>query len=165
MNSVPQQAISPRGRFRGVRQIFLFNWPFYVCGLCALLVGSILLWWLPWPTWLYVLGMLGLLVATWWLLGSLLVSFYVYDVSPLYNWSWLRSLLPSVPSRWANIHASLDETSLDLRQLFGGDSTTIDIYNPATMTEPSIERARRLLPASVPTISADYRHLPFADQE
>lgn len=152
-----------RRPFQGVWQIVRYNWPFYVAGTLACAFGAVVLQVFAWPTALFVLGWLGVAVGAWWLLASLLVSYWVYDASPLYTWRWLPALLPQMPTRWANIHSGLDESSLALREMFGGDGVTIDIYNAQEMTEPSIARARRITPAPVEAISADYRQLPFSD--
>ena len=152
-----------RRPFQGVWQIVCYNWPFYVAGFVVCALGALLLRLFAWPKIFSILGWLGVAVGAWWLLASLLVSYWVYDVSPLYTWRWMRGLLPQMPTRWANIHSGLDESSLALREMFGGDGVTIDIYNAQEMTEPSIARARRITPAPVEAISADYRQLPFSD--
>ncbi|HVF11344.1 MAG TPA: methyltransferase domain-containing protein [Abditibacteriaceae bacterium] len=154
-----------RGRCHGVRQILRFNWHFYAAGTAACIIGAVLLQLVRLPNWLLLLGWLGIAIGVWWLLASLAVSYFVYDLSPLYRWDWLRSLLPSAPPTWANVHAGLDESSPALRAMFGGDAITVDIYDAAEMTEPSIARARRLTSPPVPAVSADYRSLPFADGE
>jgi len=98
--------------------------------------------------------------------GSLLVSYWVYDHSELCRWEWIRGLFPVAPRRWANIHVGLGETSLTLRRLFPDtQSTILDIYDAGEMTEPSIRRARRLTPAPVAAAHAEASALPFADQE
>jgi hypothetical protein len=83
-------------------------------------------------------------VALAWTLASLLASHYVYDRSALSTWTWLPDLLPAPPRSWASLHAGLDETFGALERLFPKGGTTLDIYDPKEMTEPSIERARRL---------------------
>ena len=158
--SFPTTARRP---FQGVWQIVRYNWPFYVAGFAACVFGATVLQLFAWPKVLSILGWLGVAIGAWWLLASLLVSYWVYDVSPLYTWRWLPGLMTKTPTNWANIHSGLDESSLALREIFGGNNVTIDIYNAAEMTEPSIARARRITPALVEAISADYRHLPFND--
>ncbi|MFP5285828.1 MAG: class I SAM-dependent methyltransferase, partial [Thermoanaerobaculia bacterium] len=100
-------------------------------------------------------------VALFWSAASLLASHYVYDLSPLSAWSWLAGLLPAPPRRWASLHAGLDETFGALDRLFPEGGTTLDVYDPREMTEPSIGRARQLgLARAAP---ADFRALPFPD--
>jgi ubiquinone/menaquinone biosynthesis C-methylase UbiE len=156
---------SQRPRLYGVWQILRFNWHFYVMGAAGCTIGAIAMWLLPFPQWLRVCGWIIIAISMWWELASLAVSYFVYDVSPLYRWQWMHGLFPSAPQRWANIHAGLDESSLALREMFGGESTTIDIYDATEMTEPAIARARRLIAPPVPAVRADYRQLPFRDGE
>jgi SAM-dependent methyltransferase len=104
--------------------------------------------------------------AGFWLVASLLASYWVYDHSALCRWDWIGELFPVAPSRWANIHVGLDETTLELRKLFPGTaSTLLDLYDPVEMTEPSIRRARKLTPAPVPAAHAEASALPFRSQE
>jgi ubiquinone/menaquinone biosynthesis C-methylase UbiE len=162
-------ATAPRslaGRCRGTIQIVLYNWPFYVVGAFVSLLGLALALLAPWPAEVrWPLG-IGAALAAFWLAGSLLASYWVYDHSALCRWDWVRELFPVAPKRWANIHVGLDETTLKLRGLFPGtESTVLDIYDPAEMTEPSIRRARRLTPAPVPATPADVTALPLGDAE
>jgi ubiquinone/menaquinone biosynthesis C-methylase UbiE len=144
-------------------QIVLFNWPYYVIAALAGVTAITLPPLLPMSPVVRVLVGLGAGVAFFWLVGSLAVSYYVYDHSPLYKWEWVSALFPSKPRRWANIHAGFDETSAALRRLFPeGESTILDIYSPTEMTEPSIERARHRTPA-VPSAQAEVGSLPFGD--
>jgi ubiquinone/menaquinone biosynthesis C-methylase UbiE len=65
-----------------------------------------------------------------------------------------------------NIHAGLDETSHLLLALFpSAEGKVLDIYDPREMTEPSIEQARRVAPASARAVPADWRALPLPDNE
>jgi SAM-dependent methyltransferase len=130
-----------RKRAEGVWNIVRFNWHFYAgAGLAALLpavgVGATS----SHPAWR--LGLWFALVAV--LLPtviSLLVSWYVYDVSGLYEFRWLPH--PAVPQRVVNIHAGFDETSALLRQRFPEAMLRVlDFYDPAEHTEVSIRRAR-----------------------
>ncbi|WP_240635593.1 class I SAM-dependent methyltransferase [Hymenobacter rigui] len=73
---------------------------------------------------------------------SLLISWYVYDISGLYGFRWL-SCTAAPPQRVVNIHAGFDETSALLRQRFPGAALRVlDFYDPAEHTEISIRRAR-----------------------
>jgi SAM-dependent methyltransferase len=134
-----------RGPFQGVWQIYQFNWPFYAYGLSTVLLGGLLLSVLPFPPVLAFLGWVGIGLGAWWIVASLLVSWWVYDLSSLYQMDWLPARLGKTPATWANFHAGLDETTPVLRRLFP-DSTgrVFDFYNPETMTDPSIVRARTL---------------------
>lgn len=152
---------SPRGRFQGACQIMRYNAPFYVSGTLACLAGGLVMGLAPLPSTLRALGWCGLALAAWWLLGSLLVSWWVYDHSPLYKWDWLRDFMPDAPRRWANIHSGLDESTPALRDLWGGTWVVLDMYDEATMSEPSIRRARALTPPAITPTSIRFDALPL----
>jgi ubiquinone/menaquinone biosynthesis C-methylase UbiE len=157
---------SGRRRFHGTLQIVLYNWPSYALGALACLVTLALARWTVWSPFMRLALDGGAACAGFWLVGSLLASYWVYDHSALCRWDWIEELFTVAPSRWANIHVGLDETTLKLRELFPRTASTIlDLYDPVEMTEPSIRRARRLTPAPVPAIHAEVLALPFRSQE
>jgi SAM-dependent methyltransferase len=152
-------AIPVRRRCQGVRQILRFNRRFYLrtlAGVTAMLLMSPHL-----PAFARDLMLAAALPALFWLGSSLLVSWYVYDRSPLYRLAWLAALLSAPPRKWVNIHAGLDETSHLLAGLFPlAEGRVLDIHDPVEMTEPSIEEARRYATLAP---SADWRALPLSD--
>jgi SAM-dependent methyltransferase len=155
-----------RGRYRGTVQIILYNWPSYVFGALVCLLALALALLAPLPAYARLLLGAGAACAGFWLVGSVVASYWVYDHSDLCQWDWIRGLFPVAPARWANIHAGLDETSLKLLSLFPRTGSTIlEIYDPVKMTEPSIRRARRLTPAPVPATHAEIAALPLNDEE
>jgi SAM-dependent methyltransferase len=102
--------------------------------------------------------------AVFWTCSSLLVSHYVYDRSTFYTLLWLHDCLSRSPARWINIHSGIDETSLAIASMFPNSEGQIaDIYDQREMTEPSIERARRLAAATL--AATDWRALPAPDQQ
>lgn len=119
-----------------------FNYDMYLKAsfvLCLALLA-------PWPSEILWIVRLGAGGAVYFLLSSLLASHHIYDRSDLYRWSWLRSRFPA-PTSIVNLHSGFDETSEQLRELYPeANLTTLDFYDPAIMTEPSIERARKLYP-------------------
>jgi SAM-dependent methyltransferase len=161
--TVDTPAVAPtRGPFEGTLQILRFNWPQYVAAAtCAIGLAAALL--LPLPGWMKAVAVAGVGLAVFWLVASVAVSWYVYDRSGLTRWTWLREVLPDAPTTWANVHTGFDETTVPLAAIFGGAWASVDIYDPATMTEPSIRRARATYPAPVPTVTAPATELPFAD--
>ncbi len=159
-------ALPQRGRFEGVWQIVRFNWTFYLFATLGCIVGVLVLLLVKLPAWLTLLGWGGVSLAAFWTLGSLLVSYYVYDLSPLYKWQWLPGLFEQPPQRWVNIHCGLDESSPSLQLLFApAKGQVLDIYNPQQMTEPSISRARALVAPAVQPLPACHEALPVADGE
>ncbi len=136
--------------FTGVGRIIRFNWHFYVKALLLLLAGALLAMLLPaaWRPWCWVL--VALAAAQ--ILLSLIVSWWVYDVSALYRFTWLQRWQLQ-PMQMINIHAGYDDTSEKLAQLFPQASMQVfDFYDPQLHTEVSIRRARRWYPAYPGTI-------------
>ena len=131
-----------RRPYQGVLQILRFNRRFYVSTLAAVALPFLLAALLPAP-WRTLLR-IAALPALFWMSSSLLVSHYIYDLSPLYNLSWLTKRLAQPPQRWVNIHAGLDETTPLLTTLFPHtEGRVLDIYDPDEMPERSIAEARR----------------------
>jgi SAM-dependent methyltransferase len=154
--------IRARAPYQGLLQIFNYNRPFYIRTLSGVIAAIIVSVWLPLG--LRALVMLATGAAVFWTCSSLLVSHYIYDRSTFYSFYWLRKCLSRPPVRWINIHSGIDETSLVIDSMFPGSQGQIaDIYDPREMTEPSIERARRI--AKVPLAATDWRALPAQDQE
>jgi hypothetical protein len=149
-----------RGPFQGVWNIIRFNYEFFifsffVVAICGVIAGTadsgvIIL--------ISSLIALGTLLAT---LASLVVSWFIYDRSPLYSLRWLDSLLPADTQRALNIHAGFDETSQALLNRYPGVALeVIDFYDPLRHTERSIRRARAsqpVFPGTKSVAAADLR--------
>jgi SAM-dependent methyltransferase len=153
---------SKRGRFNGMMQILRYNWPQYVVSVVIVVLGAV------WgcvgqgPEWFRAVALIVALPAAWWCLASLIASFWIYDLSPLYRWTWISNALPATPQYWLSLHAGLDESSSTIRQLFpDGEGRVGDFYNAAEMSEPSIQRARAEQKCNSTTERVDYRKLPF----
>jgi SAM-dependent methyltransferase len=154
--------VPARAPYQGLLQIFNYNRPFYMRTLSAAIATVILSVWLPIALRAPLLLAAG--AAVFWTCSSLLVSHYVYDRSTFYTLLWLHDCLSRSPARWINIHSGIDETSLAIASMFPSSEGQIaDIYDPREMTEPSIERARRLAAATL--AATDWRALPAPDQE
>src|SRR5262249_35763999 len=118
------------GTYRGAWQILVFNWPFYALACAVDVLATVLLWFFRLPPSVRALMYIAAGTATFWAVSSLLVSHYVYDLSALYQWDWLATILKRNPRRWANIHAGFDQTSFALTQAFPGTQPRIlDIYS------------------------------------
>lgn len=151
-----------RGSLQGVGQIIRFNWHYYAAALAALASGFGAALVVSGPARYAIL--LGLGLAGFWTLSSVIVSYYVYDLSPLCRWRWLSDLLTPPPRAWLHIHAGHDESSAELRLLFpASEGTVLDIYDPTEMSEPSITRARSRAGPSPGTERASYAALPVMD--
>jgi SAM-dependent methyltransferase len=154
------------GSFRGVRQIFIYNWHFYAAALGINVGAAILLSLFSLTSGIRLVLALIVFWTTFWTLSSLLVSHYVYDRSPLYRWNWLQALLSGGAGNWANIHAGLDESSERLMSMFPtARARILDIYVESEMGEPSIERARLRAHPAAEVERATPSALPLADGE
>jgi len=158
--------IPARARFQGVCQILQYNWPMYVGGLLAGAVALFALRRLPLPPLLQVAGRIGLTLALFWLIASIIASWFIYDVSPLCQWTWVTSSLLEKPRTWANLHAGLDESTPSLLALFPESRGHVfDFYDATTMTEPSIRRARQLTPPAIAPQPVSAAALPLDNGE
>lgn len=141
-----------RGLFTGVARIVRFNWHFYVIGAIATLIGAALIPIVPGTLKLFCIAVWSVGILT--TLVSLVVSWYIYDLSGFYRFQWIPMALDPKPERIVNIHAGFDETSDLLKQHFPRSQVEIlDFYDPAKHTEISIRRARKAYPPSSETVS------------
>lgn len=155
-------AVALRGRYQGLQQIVNFNWRMYVAAVAA--VGAVAVAW-PFLTLPERIGLaIGIAPALFWLASSLLVSHYVYDRSSLYELDWLARALGRPVRSWINIHSGWDECSGQLEAIFPeAAGQVVDIFDPATMTENSIRRARRLNRCGPSEAMGRYDALPFCN--
>jgi len=159
-------ALASRGRFEGVNKIIRFNTRFYIGSILGVTLAVLVLTLLRLPLWLKDVAVAVTALMLFWTLSSLLVSWYVYDYAAVTRLEWLRPGLRHPPPKWANIHAGLDESTASLRRLLPGtDGVVVDIYDPTTMTEPSIARARRRYPATEPFQAGSATALPLPDRD
>ncbi len=150
-----------RKPFEGVLNIIRFNWHFYVIAGIAIIVGMNAWWLLPIfvPSLLFWQDIifLGMGLAVVYLIGSLLVSHYIYDLSDLYRFQWLQQLHLPKEGHFVNIHSGFDETSHLLQQQFPEATFhLLDFYDPTIHTEVSIQRARKYAPPPAATQSVAY---------
>jgi hypothetical protein len=151
--------MSERGKWDGMLAIARFNWPFYAAAGAVLWVALATIGYFP------VVGSLAIAGCVYFLVGSLGVSHWVYDRSELYQWSWLnRALGNAEVGEMVLCHSGFDEASAILKQKFPQSAwRVLDHYDPATMTEASIRRARKLFPPTEGTSAARFDHWPLAD--
>jgi len=159
--------IAARGPFQGAMQIIRYNWPYYFFALLLVGAGAAIALCAALPAPLIWIILLGTGLTAFWSMTSIVVSFYIYDVSPLYRWEWLAGLLNPSPRNWVSFHAGLDETTEAVRLLFpASQGKTFDIYDPLKMTERSIERARSSAKGGPSgNNNADFKVLPIVDSE
>jgi len=150
-----------RNPFQGVLNIVRFNWHFYALafGLVAAILLSTMMLSTTWS--LYAYWVCGLIVVP--TIISLSVSYYVYDLSGLYNFNWLNDTVQA--GKTVNISAGFDETSALLLTKFGpSELVALDFYEPTKHTEISIRRARKAYPAFPNTKCVETNRLPLTDR-
>ena len=148
-----------RKPIQGVANIIRFNWHFYLMAFFVFVILFLLK--NQFSQQIQPLLNVGIAVAILTLLISLLVSFYVYDLSDLYQLKWIKNV---DNKNVLNINAGFDETSEIIINKFPQTNLTIcDFYNPNKHTEISIKRARQAYPPSPKTISVSTNKLPFSD--
>jgi SAM-dependent methyltransferase len=153
-----------RARFQGVLQIVRFNWPHYLAAAGAIALLLALLRFVSLPMVLRVLAGVGIFLAAFWTLSSLMLSHWVHDCVGIYSGDWIEQALPKTPARWVNLHAGFDEFTLGLRALFPESRGAVwDFQNGALMTEPSIVRARRMATGAPRPLKVNYAALPEPD--
>jgi SAM-dependent methyltransferase len=150
-----------RGPFEGVARIVRFNWPFYAAAgaVLALAIPVVVL--APANAWRWA-GTAAAGGALWFLVGSLGASHAVYDRSDLHRGAWIDDALGgALPGRAAICHCGYDEISELLRaKLPSAEVVVLDHYDEATMSEPSIRRARRMAPPAADTVAAGFAAWP-----
>jgi SAM-dependent methyltransferase len=146
-------------------EIARYNWPQYVAA--GFVAGIAAAGWRRWQEtlWFSRSALVACLWVTWWGFASLAASHWIYDLSALYRWDWLREMLPGGPGRWLNLHAGLDECSSALSLRFPDSrGTSADFFDADEMSEPSIHRARHQRANPIPALRVRARQLPFADR-
>lgn len=151
-----------RKPFQGVWNIVRFNWHFYVLSFGALLLLLLFSNYTnsTFSLYLFVVGLLIFLPT----FISLSVSYYVYDLSELYNLNWISGFISTERNTIVNINAGFDETSILLKKKFPNSELLVfDFYDPQKHTEVSIKRARKAYPLFPNTKSVTANNLPMLD--
>lgn len=153
--------VETRKPFQGVRNIIQFNAHFYIMGAISIIILFFIKSFIP--SSLVTLYYFGLALALYFVVGSLLVSCYIYDYSDMYELPWLNDL---DTSEVLNIHAGFDETSSIILKKFPNIKLiNADFYDPALHTELSIKRARKMYPTDSGCLSISSEALPFSNKQ
>lgn len=138
-----------RRPFAGVQMILRYNWPLYLAGVGAAAVGATVA---ASPRRCPPLRATGAgvgLCAGWLAVTSLAASWWIYDRSELYRWTWLTRLLPAAPTRVLVVHAGLDEASRPVKALWpAAEVESVDVHGGMGATTASLRRARTGAPAA-----------------
>jgi hypothetical protein len=134
-----------RKPFQGIWNIIHFNWPYYALSLGLVLLILLVRNYANRPVLFATSIMLILIIGL--SMISLLVSWYVYDLSRFYELDWLERLDVEKAGKIVNINAGFDETSNILADKFkDAELIVYDFFDPAKHTEASIRRARKTYP-------------------
>lgn len=146
-----------RKPLQGVLNIIRFNWHLYVMAIVFLVGLLIIKNYFPNNIrLLFDISIIGIGIT---IFTSLLTSFYIYDVSDLYQFKWIKM---NGANKILNIHAGFDETSdLLAKKIPNAEIVICDFYNSKIHTEISIKRARKKFPPKSNTISVPTDKLPF----
>src|SRR5688500_1227756 len=118
-----------RKPFQGELNIIRFNWHFYFLSFVLILFIIFMNNYPADSLRIYGNVLCALIAGT--SIISLLVSFYVYDLSGLYKMKWLDDLGISNNSKIVNINAGFDETSSILKHKYpASDLIALDFYDP-----------------------------------
>ncbi len=153
---------------RPILPIRRFNAPVYALAavvVCGVVVG-------------FVVAPMGMLVAYGALVtsfvafaltaGSLVASYLTYDRSGFYAWRWFDRFVPTTSSTKtatiAHVHTGLDESTAVLRARHPHARVVVfDASDTQAQTEPSIARARALVPLHADTVAVGLGALPLHD--
>lgn len=147
-------------RWQGVGAIVRFNWPSYLAvvllnlGIFALLGSA--------PRVLVLIALTFLLLVDFWALASLVVSHWIYDLSPISRGAWLDDQHPRTDLRVLTIDAGHDEAGPVLRAKWPDvPFRRLDIHCPGKVGSSSLERARS--ESSTAGEEAAFDALPLTD--
>ena len=129
--------------FTHAKRIAGYNRPLYAAAACGILVGAGVAAYPGTPAALRWAAAVAIAVTAWLSAASFWAFHWMFDRSELLGGRWIGEELASSPRRWVLINAGLDETTLPLQEIFpGAEGKALDIFDPASMTEPAITRAR-----------------------
>lgn len=149
-----------RKPFQGLTNVIRFNWHFYAFSLFSL-ITLFLIREMYSPLMQFIITSLILIIA-FIILFSLIVSFYVYDLSNLYKMEWLKGRKGGTV---LNVNAGFDEVSKLIMKIMGQvELINCDFYDPTKHTEVSIKRARKAYPPDPRSISVTTGKLPFDNE-
>lgn len=131
-----------RKRFEGLKNVVKFNFQKYLLAAFVGIIGLVLLF----TTENNILFFLGICCQTTWLLifNSLLVSFWIYDYSPLYKLEFLNDQVDKSALKILNISSGFDEIGGVLKSKFPkAEIRNMDIFKALPQRELSIQLAKK----------------------
>ena len=126
------------------KQIFSFNKPAFILSASVIIICTAVLCFFQLVIFLKILLAFIIFGAAYFSFGSLLASYFIYDRSSLYKFSWLRPYL-SPQTRLYNLYSGYSESGHLLEQAFPGYSIRhFDFFDPQSAVTASIRTAQRL---------------------
>ncbi len=149
-----------RKPFQGVMNVVKFNWHFYILAvILSLLIAAFALYFGGNYKIYIVMLALKIIIPS---VISLVVTYYIYDYSKIYELHFLAFLNIRSTDKLVNINAGFDEFSLMISDKFNNKNLQVfDFYNPEKHTEISIERARKVSKVYPNTKSIETSKLPL----
>lgn len=144
--------------------VVVFNWHFFLLAGLACLVGLAAIWLIP-IAWLQACIGLGVIAAVYFLIVSVIASYFVYDHSDLYKLRhWPDRVIPEGSTSATLVHAGFDPASRKLIKKYPDlQWTVLDFFDPDTTTETSIRTARKLFPPVQGEIQIKASNWPLQD--
>jgi hypothetical protein len=126
-----------------------FNRHFFAMALLACAVGAGLISFIENPLVRAILTS-GIGLAVYFMVASVIASYFVYDASDLYKLKWWPTkCLKQLPEDGIVVHAGFDPASPEIRAKFPQMKVRVlDFFDASKTTEASIQRAHRLNPPS-----------------
>ena len=163
MEKRQKREVAIRKKGQGLWNVIRFNWHYYLFALQALM----LLWYFyfRWEGNYQLVALILISLLLFSIIISLSVTFYIYDLSRLYRFTWLSKLKPVNSGLIVNIHAGFDETSEILAANYRGcEFRVFDFYDPVKHTEVSIRRARKAYLPFPGAVAIKTDRLPIPDK-
>jgi hypothetical protein len=136
---------------RMTKLVVSFNRHFFAIALLACAVGIALIVLVETPL-VRALLVVGVALALYFMVASVIASYFAYDASDLYKLKWWPGrCLEQPPDEGIVVHAGFDPASSEIKAKFPQMRLRIlDFFDASKTTEASIQRAHRLNPPSVP---------------
>lgn len=144
--------------------VVVFNWHFFLIAGLACIGGVAAIWLIP-ILWIQVIIGLGVVAAIYFLIISVIASYFVYDHSDLYKLeTWPGRVIPHGATSATLVHAGFDPASRKLIKKYPALQWHIlDFFDPETTTETSIRTARKLFPPVQGEIQIQASQWPLGD--
>lgn len=149
--------------FSGLFRVIIFNWPLYVVAIVFILALFAISQIAGPNATISQAALILSFILTLQVSASLMASHWIYDLSPLNNWSWIKKTFIE-PQHILIVHAGYDETDGALYKLFPSSRISmIDLYPALEHREPSIIKAQKLFPSNVSPLSTSLTGWPVKD--